>query len=410
MGFAFNTAFRPSTPSPTPTVNTPSSGSSHAGQLWGLFATQPNRSILTSSVGSTSASGSLKDMALSVFNPGSTSLSLTPPPASKSLSIASISSKEVSHTNSKAVPATNCQQCTAGSSASANKSGSDKARASTDIAVRSSTTTALSKVSYMTPAVSNAASHTDNASGSGTSIVERLGGLPKSTGSTPGAEQPLNLNTLATNVNVNLNAVSSALDATTKALVSSLSNVHADRRLSALSSTLSAADGLLSSLRAQTDGVIRSSKGKARALSTQLGGIPERVDRRNRRAKRRARELRERGEEIVRGVTVGVRERTVRARRRAKELGGVVVDVGTEVWNSYEKAQGDWEGVFAGAGSGGKGEAQGKGKEGAVGMKKDGRGNKKEEKENVKPPAEARGCWKDKLSVRRKMRKGLDYL
>ncbi|KAH9481723.1 hypothetical protein JR316_0006250 [Psilocybe cubensis] len=417
MGFAFNTAFRSPTPSPTPTVNTPSGGTSHASQLWGLFATQPNKSILASSMGTTPAStpglgvGSLKDMALSVFNPGSTSLSVTPPLTSKSLSVASVASKEVSHTNghTKAVSATKCQQCPADTSSS--KAGVDKARVFTDVAVKS-TATALSKVSYMTPAVSSHAQVNDastaSGSGSGTS-VERLTVLPTS-GSSTGAEQPLGVS-----MNVNLNAVSSALDATTKALVSSLSNVNAgvnpDSISDRLSSTLSAADTLLSNLRAQTDVVIRSSKGKARALSTHLVSLPERVDRRNRRARRRAKQLREKGEKMVKGVSETVRERTERARRRARELGGAVVGVGADVWGSYERAQGDWEGVLSNARVATK-RNNGQAKRTNEGADKDNKVRRWEgrDKENIRPPAETRNCWKDKLSIRRQMRRGLDYL
>ncbi|KDR76200.1 hypothetical protein GALMADRAFT_247459 [Galerina marginata CBS 339.88] len=346
MGFAFNTAFRPPTPAPTPTINTPSSSSGH---LWGLFGPQPNRSILTPSANTKACGGAAgnahKDVSLSIFNPGSTSLSVTPPPASKSLSIAGGSgSKDVAEASTTS-PATKCKEC---GSTSSNLVAAEKPGPSTDVVVRS-TTTSLSKVSYVMPSMSITASRSD--SGSGSTII--LGA----------AERPIPRSTVGTSasatatLSLNLNTVSEVFDATTKALAVAVGTDLAE--------LAEAADELLTHLRQQTDNVIRQSKGKARAFGESIQNLNEEVVSRNNRAKKRAKELKEMGKEFVLGATTELRERTRKARTRARALkksvveGGSearraaqkaaqsMVEGGSEAWKTYEKAHSEWEGVLS---------------------------------------------------------------
>lgn len=370
MGFAFNTTFRSSGPSPTPTVNTPSSSNN---ALWAIFAPQPNRSVLTPSTGYTNAKAcgtgntpdsSLKDVALSVFDPGSTSLSVTPPPASKSLAVAG-TSKEVSEASTTS-PMTHCRQCA--SSSSSKSALFDKLRTSTDVVIRSTATTSLSEI-YTMPSDSVTASRTDHGSGSTILLgaAERLGAIPKSTVATAASAA----------ANLNLNSVSEVLDATTKAIAEA---VGTD-----LTELVEAADELLINLREQTDNVIRQSKGKARAFGEQIQNINDELVRRNKRAKKRANDLKEMGREFMAGASKGLKERTDKARMKARALKGSVMEGGTEAakvlqrslteseaWKTYEKAQGDWEGLLSR-----------KSKENDPGYRYDGG-----------------GCWKDKQSRR----------
>ncbi|KAF8910652.1 hypothetical protein CPB84DRAFT_1764270 [Gymnopilus junonius] len=369
MGFAFNTTFRSSGPSPTPTVNTPSSSNN---ALWAIFAPQPNRSVLMPSSGCTNAKAcgtgntadsSPKDVALSVFDPDSTSLSVTPPPASKSLSVVG-ASRDVA----EASTTFHCQQC---ASSSSSKSVSDKPRTSTDMVIRSTATT-LSEI-YTMPSDSVTASRTE--SGSGSTILlgaaERLGAIPKSTVATAASAA----------ANLKLNSMSEVLDATTKAIAEA---VGTD-----LTELVEAADELLINLREQTDNVIRQSKGKARAFGEQIQNINDEFVRRNKRAKKRAKDLKEIGKDFVTGATKGIKDRTDKARKKARALKGSAVEGGTEAakvlqrsvieseaWKTYEKAQGDWEGLLSNKG-------------------------KVMEKENDPGSRyEGGGCWKDKQSRR----------
>ncbi|KAF8968101.1 hypothetical protein BDZ97DRAFT_1800866 [Flammula alnicola] len=327
-GFAFNTAFRPPTPSPTPTINTPSSSNGH---LWGLFAPQPNRSVLTASPGCQHSKGgntidatpSLKDMAMSVFNPGNTALSVASPPSSMSLIVASTSKAVLDTTTTSFV--TKCQQCGAKSGASA-----EKPRASTDVVLRSTAATSLSEVSHMKPPTSVIASRTDSRATILLAGADRAGGIP-------------------TAANIKLNSVSEVLDATTKALAEAMGNDLAE--------LVQTADELMVSIREQTDNVIRQSKGKARAFGEQMQNLNEEVVKRNTRAKKRARELKKKGEEMVRDARKELKEKTRRAkkelkektgkaRKRAKALRQSVVEGGAEAWKRYEKSQEEWESVL----------------------------------------------------------------
>lgn len=318
MGFAFNTSFRSSTPAPTPTVNGPPSSNAH---VWSLFAPQPNRSILTPSTalqksGVSGSSPSLKDMALSVFNPGSTSLSMTAPASSKSLSLPSSSSNSVVEMTTTS-PIAKCQECISKAGPSTEKS--------TDVVLRSMMPTSLSA----RPSGSVIASLSGSASTIILTGADRAAGIPKSTAATVASAV----------ASLKLNSVTEVLDATTKALAEAVG--------SDLAELVEAADDLLVNLREQTDNVIRQSKGKARAFGEQIQNLNEEMVSRNKRAKKRAQELKKKGEELVRGARKEFSERTTKAKKRARALKKSVVDGGTEAWKTYEKTQGTWEAVLS---------------------------------------------------------------
>ena len=366
MGFAFNTAFRPPTPAPTPTVNTPSSSNSH---LWGIFCPLPNRSVVASSVNTVP----LKDMALSVFDPGMTALSVTPPPTSMALSVASSSSKAVAEvTNISPIPSSSrkCIYC---------KSTSDKPKASTDMDIRSESATTASSEVHVKPSVSTT-SCTDGSgsnSGSNNNIVFKDqtascssssggGGDPKATTSNP---------------KVVIGSVSDVLDATSKAIE------NVGNEIAYLSE---AADELISSLRMQRDNLVSQSKGKARALSEQIQNLNEEMVYRNERAKTRARKLKKRGEELLLNTQEMLKKRTEKAKKRAKELGKSVLE--SEAWVTYQKVQEEMESRLSGSGGGGGGD-----KKGQMGKQK----QSKKGKEN------ARACRKESHRLLRNKRKAL---
>ncbi len=119
VGFAFNTSFRSSTPTPTPTVNIqPYQRGSHLELLFAAAQSfnpsprwQGTRNIRAARVVLASALlPSLRDMALSVFNPGSTSLSVTSPTSAKSLSISSTTTNAIAKMTTTS-PTAKCHSC-----------------------------------------------------------------------------------------------------------------------------------------------------------------------------------------------------------------------------------------------------------------------------------------------------------
>lgn len=331
MGFAFNTTFRPSTPSPTPTVNAPSSSNGH---LWSFFAPQPNRSILIPSTSSHSAKGrtsgntvdpspSLKDMALSAFHPGGTSLSVTSP-GSMSVIVAS-TSKSLMDT-SATVSTTKCKQC-----ATQPDTASEKPRTSTDVVLRSSKATSLSQIPSVKPSLPIAASRTDLGSSSTILLAgaERTVGIPKST-----------VGAVASAVaNLKAHPVSDVFE-------KALSKVTG----SDLAELAGAADEFLENLREQKDSVIRQGKGKARAFGEQIQNLNDGMVKGNDRAKSRAKTFKKMGQNLAQGLAWGVQKelkaRSSRAQKKAKEIRQAVVEGGVEVWKTYEKSLEGWESVL----------------------------------------------------------------
>jgi len=139
--------------------------------------------------------------------------------------------------------------------------------------------------------------------------------------------------------NLNLNHVSEVLGATGKAFADAVANDYSE--------IVEAADGLLNSLREQRDNVIRQSKGKARAFGEQLQNINDAFEYRNNRAKKRAKELTAKGGAVVKTAGKLFKDGTLKAQGRAKGIKQTLIEGGTEVWKTYEKAHGEWEGVLS---------------------------------------------------------------
>ncbi|KAF9036223.1 hypothetical protein BJ165DRAFT_1507346 [Panaeolus papilionaceus] len=323
MGFALNTAFRPSIPSPTPTVNMATS----RGSLWGVLSPQANRSVVSYCKGSSANSGtsitstsSAKDMALSVFIPGSSSLVLTGHAPTSIIPITSAKmSKEIAPIVNTS-PAPKCSQCAT--------LEPEAVKVSTEVSLRTPTSTSLSVIidkttikpatliastSLTRPAEPTRAAEPPVASGSGTS----------GRSATPTVIQ-----------------LPEVLDETVKTINDDINEIF------------DAADELLLSLRSQTDEVIRKSKGKARAFGEQMRNLNEGVVYRNSRAQARAKKLKEKGEKLLWSATQEFMDHTRRARKRAKKLKDEVLEnanVGAEeAIRGYERAQEKWEGVLRG--------------------------------------------------------------
>jgi hypothetical protein len=108
-----------------------------------------------------------------------------------------------------------------------------------------------------------------------------------------------------------------------------------------------AADELIEALREQRDSVIRQSKGKARAFGDQIQNLNHGLVKRNERAKRRAKKLKNIGESLARGVHKELKARSDRAQKRAKQLREAVVEHGVEVLKTYERSLEVWESALA---------------------------------------------------------------
>ncbi|PPR03899.1 hypothetical protein CVT24_008091 [Panaeolus cyanescens] len=319
MGFALNTAFRPSIPSPTPTVNMATS----RGGIWGLMSPQPNRSAIAYCKGSSANSGtsimsasSAKDMALSVFLPGSTSLALSGHAPTSMIPITGTTKEVAPIVNTS--PAPKCLQCATPEP--------EPVKVSSEVSLRSPTSTSLSVIHKTTvkPVTVVAAATTRAVEPTRTADAPIASGSGTSGRTTP-IQPP---------------SVSDAFDETVKTINEDITEIF------------EAADDLLLTLRTQTDNVIRNSKGKARAFGEQMRNLNEGVAYRNSRAQARAKELRERGEKILSSAKQEFMEHTRRAKKQAKRLKENVLqnaNMGAEeVMKSYERAQEEWEGVLKG--------------------------------------------------------------
>lgn len=303
VGFAFNSILHPPTPSPTPTISSPSSSSD---QLWQIMVPQPNRSVIGSSTDCDQGKGcvgstSFDKLGLSIYDARTTSISVTSSVSCLSLVVSGVS-KSVSDTFSKS---------------SESKLATPGQGSSTDVIIHSSTTS-LSEILKMKTSLSTISSSNSAASRSpvpnGVNVVAPTPSAPS---------------------NLDFKSVSEALDASTKALTDVLAHD--------LSNLVEAADDFVSSVIEQTDKVIRQSKGKARELGERIQNLNEEVNYRNERAKKRAKELRKMGHDIVLATRGELKERTDRARRRARQLKQSVLE--SEVWRTSSCGKGH-EGPF----------------------------------------------------------------
>lgn len=244
MGFAFNTAFQPSIPVPTPTARNLTSENSVR------LILQCNQSIIPASateLRNSPSESALKDMALSVYHPGTTSLSLTSTHATSLFSSLVSSSKALA-----------CREC---------NSIAPKLQTSKEARV------------FSAP---------------GTQLTER----PKPAIHPPPRTMIPEPTTTAINLRL-VNSITDAIGVTSKALVKVANNDVGE--------LVEAVDELVNVIKVQADQIVKQSKGKAREIGDQVRELGDQVQGqfqyRNNRARDRAREFTNIGIEFLKDRT-----------------------------------------------------------------------------------------------------------
>ncbi|KAJ6619727.1 hypothetical protein B0H10DRAFT_1946556 [Mycena sp. CBHHK59/15] len=307
MSFAVNTAFRSPTlvPTPvlTPTYTTPAT-------FWGMFGTTPNQSMSTLPTASASTSNmaimpsTLKDFALAVFNPATTtpigSLSIAP---SSSVSGACGSGTTDS-------PVGECKLQTR----------SERVKSTKDVILRPPT--ALSNpLSVNTP----------------TQPV--VGTVAKV------ATLPVDESSVVTSLSLKVvDSLSEVADIIMKALEEVVARDFKE--------LMGALDDLMRAVGRQTNTIVAESKTRAQVLRTRL-------QYRNERAKGKARELRQMGEQLVSFAGERLKARAEIAKTRAHSLKKSFM--ASDAWRTYAQAHGEWSEVLGPKGKrqGGKREHKG---------------------------------------------------
>ncbi|TFK28109.1 hypothetical protein FA15DRAFT_585009 [Coprinopsis marcescibilis] len=296
MGFALHTSFH-SAPTPTKTVNLTVPNSTH----WLSASPGPNRSNnfpIQYTNGKPQLVSSAKDMALSVYNPGSTSLSLTN--QEKSLSpISPISPTSVHKTDPSA--SLECSRCMTGV---LSDTGTTK-----EVSVVLAASSSLSTQPTETQTISSVDVEEDE---------EDLDELDEAEATTALGFKFID-------------SLSEVLGVTTKSVAKAVGSDDSSELFDGL-------DDLMASIRTQTDDLIKQSKGKARAFGDQ---VQETLNYRNDRARTRAKELRKRGEEFINSATANFIERTDVARKRAQRIRESLRQ--SEAWQYYQEVHGDWD-------------------------------------------------------------------
>ncbi|KAF7312288.1 hypothetical protein MIND_00241800 [Mycena indigotica] len=284
--FVGNTMYRPSTITSTshtstlpPTQTTPST-------FWAMFGTTPNSSIAPpiSTTAVTSAApmpSTLKDLALAVFNPATTTSSLH--------SVASLPSEV-----SKDQPTVKDEV---------------SVKSNTDIIVRPQSSLSNPVVPRSPPASTPASPQTEARRAKRAPVL---------------VEEAVPVTALSLKLEYSLSEVA---DATMKALEAVL---PWDLR-----ELMFAFDELLQAISHQTAFLIQDTKSQVRVLRNRL-------IRRNERAKQRARELREAGERWAFVARTNFQKRAKVASTRAHYLRERFVSTSSHVWKAYAQARGEW--------------------------------------------------------------------
>ncbi|KAF7327746.1 hypothetical protein MKEN_00354200 [Mycena kentingensis (nom. inval.)] len=292
MGFAANTVFRPPTMAPTP-ANTPyvPAHTTPPATFWGMFGTAPNSSVtpISTPVVTTNMGvmpSTLKDLALAVFNPATT----TPLAGSSSASSAPAPSG-LSKGNAPIEPEVK------------------RGKINTDMIVRPQT-------SLSEPAVSPKARSASTAVGNNGCKRRKLTPIVP--------DESASVTSLSLKLGDSLSEVA---EAAMKALETVL---PWDLR-----ELMFAFDGLLQAIGRQTTIILEDTKSQVKVLR-------ERLVQRNERAKRRARELKDAGQRIALEAGYRIRTRADVARTRAHMLRDKLVSTSVEVWRTYAQAHGEW--------------------------------------------------------------------
>lgn len=294
MGFAVNTAFRspPLVPAATIVALTPPAQTTPS-TFWGMFATTPNSSVAPLSTASSAGNmaimpSTLKDFALAVFNPATT----TP-----SVQVASISVAPS--------PSGACGSGTTGSPVGECKlmTWSEKTKSTKDIIVRPPTALSNPQLAKAPP------THTPSVGGT----VVKVSALPVE----ESAVTSLSLKFT--------DSLSEIAEMTMKALEEVVAREFRELK--------NALDALMRAIGRQTTMLVEESKSRAQILR-------ERLQYRNERAKGKARELKQMGEQFVSVAGERLKARAEIAKTRAHSLKKSLMS--TSMWHTYAEAHGEW--------------------------------------------------------------------
>ncbi|KAJ7494710.1 hypothetical protein B0H11DRAFT_2003080 [Mycena galericulata] len=292
MGFAVNTAFRSPSLVPASTTVAITPAQPTPSTFWGMFATTPNSSVAplsTASAGNMAVMPStVKDFALAVFNPATTT------PSIQFGSISVVPS-----------PSGACGQGTTGSPVGECKlrTWSGKAKTTKDIIVRPPT--ALSNP----PSVKALPTDTPSVGGTVVKVSAR-----------PVEESAV------TSLSLKL---SDSLSEIAETMIKAVEEVVA-RDFKELKNAL---DALMRAIGRQTTMIVEDSKSRAQVLR-------ERLQYRNDRARDKARELKQMGEQFVSIAGERFKARAELAKTRAHSLKKSLMS--TTAWRTYAEAHGEW--------------------------------------------------------------------
>lgn len=268
-------------PAPTPTVNI-----STPNNTWTSLASLPNRSA---SVAVHSAHGKTqvmfapaRDAAVSLYNPGTTALSLTP--------------ETEAATAPPVTQPRNRKPAKVALSDKPTTKEADSPEAPTFASEESATSSFLDED-------------------------------PEAEYSTDESDLPSDSSATVLGMNF-VNSLSEALGVTTKSIVK------------AVNEDMEILDDLMSVIKTQTDDLIKQSKGKARALGDHVQAFGETIQYRNERARTRAKQLRRRSGEFFTSASEHVRDRTNIAKDRARRVRETVEE--GHAWDYYKLAHHNW--------------------------------------------------------------------
>ncbi|KAJ7170665.1 hypothetical protein C8R43DRAFT_980380 [Mycena crocata] len=295
MSFAINTAFRASPMVPTPAAVSLASVHTTPSTFWNMFGTTPNSSVAplptAPSTGSMAIMPStLKDFALAVFHPVTTT-----PVQVGSLSVAPATSGGACGPGTTGSPVGDCKVMTL----------SERTKSTTDVILRPSTALSNPSSAKAPP------SHTPLVSGS----IGKVSAIPA-------AESAPAVTSLSLKV---VGSLSHTADATMKALEEVVARDFRE--------LMAALDNLMRAIGRQTSMIVADSKSRAQILR-------ERLQYRNERAKGKARELKQMGEQFVSIAGERLKARAEIAKTRAHSLKKTVMS--TSVWRHYAQAHGEW--------------------------------------------------------------------
>ncbi|KAJ6531770.1 hypothetical protein B0H19DRAFT_1188471 [Mycena capillaripes] len=261
--------------------------------FWNMFGTPPNCSVAPLPTAPPTGNmavmpSTLKEFALAVFNPATT----TPPVEVGSISVAPSPSGARGGTIGS--PVGECKLMT----------WSEKAKSTKDVILRPST--ALSKP----PPPKSPPTHTPSVSGN----IGKVSPLPVDK-STPVTSLSLKV----------VDSLSEVVDATMKALEEVVGRD--------LKELMTALDDLMRAIGRQTTMIVADTKSRAQILR-------ERLNYRNERAKGKARELKQMGEQFVSFAGERLKARAEIAKTRAHSLKKSFMSTG--VWRTYVQAHGEW--------------------------------------------------------------------